>query len=551
MDEFEKTLKLGFIEEALQLIGDFENLLLDLEKAPQNRETIDGVFRLVHNIKGSSKAVGFEGLGVFCHELETYMLEIKNGTKLVSKTVIDKLLFSKDVITTTLFNQKSDLDKTIDLAIQVAQLKADEVAGVPHEEVRQPEESPSASVEPSGEPASAISKRKTGLTTSSDESIRVNLKRVDHLINAVGELVVLQAVLREQVMPAGTTSKAYRVSEDLGKIIKEVQDLSMSLRMVPAKTLVQKLQRICRDTSTSLDKEVRFDIYGEDTEIDKTILDMISDPLVHLVRNAIDHGFETKEERARTAKASACELQLRISYEGGKLLIRIKDDGKGLDRDRITQKALEKGIIKPGATLSEQQINELIFAPGFSTKQNVTDVSGRGVGMDVVKTSVEALGGQIDIKTEPQKGTEFSIQLPLTLAIIDGMVVKIGSGQYVMPLAQVSETFRVEPHQLDRTSGDLFCLRGKDFPVFNLTKILNPKSEKFNGGIGILSHSGRFSFVALVEDIVGQQQIVIKQMGPELSNLRGYVGSAVLGDGKPALILDLTELVEKEKTQHL
>lgn len=552
MDEFEKTLKLGFIDEALQLIEEFETLLLELEQEPEKQQTIDGIFRLVHNIKGSSKAVGFESLGVFCHELETYMLDIKNGIKKVTKPVIDKLLFSKDVMTSTLYNHKSDLDKPVDLTEEVKMLKLDDGSAVM---------SPVASEESSGEqtevdlsvptpeaPPQLNAKKKVQIVSNGDESVRVNLKRVDNLINAVGELVVLQSVLREQVGQASTSTKATRVTDDLGKIIKEVQDLSMSLRMVPAKTLVQKLQRICRDTSAGLDKDVRFVIQGEETEIDKTILDMISDPLVHLVRNAIDHGFETKEERSQTEKNQQCELVLAISYEGGKLLIRVKDDGKGLDRERIQNKAIEKGIIKPGVVLSDQQIHELIFAPGFSTKQAVTEVSGRGVGMDVVKTSVEALGGQIEIKSQFKKGTEFSIQLPLTLAIIDGMVVRIGTSQYVMPLAQVSETFKVDASYVEKASGDLYCLRGKDFPMFNLSRMLNPKSGKFEGGIGILSHSGKFSFVALVEDIVGQQQIVIKQVGAELSDLRGYIGSAVLGDGKPALILDLAELVQKEQS---
>lgn len=549
MDEFEKTLKLGFIDEALQLIEEFETLLLELEQEPEKQQTIDGIFRLVHNIKGSSKAVGFESLGIFCHELETYMLDIKNGVKKVTKNVIDKLLFSKDVMTSTLYNHKSDLNKPVDLTEEVKMLKLEDgssaITSSSSETTTVSENTDEAQIVNDG-PVQFNAKKKVQITSNGDESVRVNLKRVDNIINAVGELVVLQSVLREQVGQTGVGTKASRVTDDLGKIIKEVQDLSMSLRMVPAKTLVQKLQRICRDTSAGLDKDVRFVIQGEETEIDKTILDMISDPLVHLVRNAVDHGFETKDERSQTDKVQQCELILSISYEGGKLLIRVKDDGKGLDRERIQNKAVEKGIIKAGVTLSDQQIHELIFAPGFSTKQAVTEVSGRGVGMDVVKTSVEALGGQIEIKSQFKKGTEFIIQLPLTLAIIDGMVVRIGTSQYVMPLAQVSETFKVDASYVEKASGDLYCLRGKDFPMFNLSRMLNPKSGKFEGGIGILSHSGKFSFVALVEDIVGQQQIVIKQVGAELSDLRGYIGSAVLGDGKPALILDLAELVQKE-----
>ncbi|AGH95423.1 chemotaxis protein CheA [Pseudobdellovibrio exovorus] len=563
MDDFEKTLKLGFIDEALQLIEEFETLLLDLEQDASSKETIDGVFRLIHNIKGSSKAVGFDNLGAFCHELETYMLDIKNGTKKTTKATINKLLLSKDIMTKTLMSYKSNLDAVIDLSSEISmfQHKDEEIVDKNEASTKGAEAIASSSVDanadlPVEESTEVIdiknfqNKKRLHAVVGADESVRVNLKRVDHLINSVGELVVLQAVLREQVLSHSSIhSKLGRVSEDIGKIIKEVQDLSMSLRMVPAKTLIQKLQRICRDTASGLGKDVKFTIHGEDTEIDKTILELISDPLVHLVRNAVDHGIETPPEREEQGKSPQAELLLSISYEGGKLLISVKDNGRGLNRERILQKAKEKGLLKEGVELSTQQIQELIFAPGFSTKQQVTEVSGRGVGMDVVRTSVENLGGQIEISSEAGMGTEFVVRLPLTLAIIDGMVVRVSGQQFVLPLAQVAETFKVESGQIkEGQSHGLFCLRGKDFPVFDAKQMLHhSKNESQQGNIGILSHAGSFSFVVLVDDIVGQQQIVIKQMGYELSHLRGYVGSAILGDGKPALIMDLAELIEQER----
>jgi two-component system chemotaxis sensor kinase CheA len=543
MDDFEKSLKLGFIDEALQVIEELETLLLELEQNPEARETIDGVFRGIHNIKGSSKAVGFEQLGVFCHELETYMMDIKTGSKKVVKPVIDKLLFSKDFISNTLALYKTDLDATVDVEGAVNVLKKQETSTA--QEPTATEETADAA--PADSALIPITK-KVAAASQADESVRVNLRRVDKIINAVGELVVLQAVLRERVGFADD-QRISRVADDLGKIIKEVQGLSMSLRMVPAKTLIQKLQRISRDTAGALDKDVDFIVNGENTEIDKTILEMISDPLVHIIRNAVDHGFETKEQRRTSGKNLECKLELTIAYVGGTLLIRVKDDGRGLDPERILSKAQEKGIVKAGQTLTEQQIQELIFAPGFSTKQDVTEVSGRGVGMDVVKTGVEALGGKIEIKSIVNQGTEFSIYLPLTLAIIDGLVVKVGVNRYVIPLAQVTETFRVQSDAVktDKNSGGLFCLRGQDYPIFSISKVLNSQLANPKAGIGILSSAGSFSFVAVVEDIIGQQQIVVKQIGTELSGLKGYIGSAVLGDGKPALIVDLTELVERDR----
>lgn len=322
----------------------------------------------------------------------------------------------------------------------------------------------------------------------------------------------------------------------------------MSLRMVPVKPLVQKLQRISRDTSTAVEKSVDFRVVGEDLEIDKTILDSISDPLVHIVRNAIDHGIEAPEDRAVQGKPVAGFLELSFSQEGGKLVIRLRDDGKGLDQQRIVAKALEKGLIKTGEGMSEQQIFDLIFAPGFSTKAAVTEVSGRGVGMDVVRTSVEALSGQIDIASKLHKGTEFTISLPLTVAIMEGMVVKTTKENFIIPFTQVSETVKITDEGLKKgpESGTLLNLRGRYLPVYSLRELLGDKKAEKKNGIGIIAKSSRVDFIVLVDDVVGQQQIVVKPLGAELAGYKRFIGSGVLGDGKPALILDLAQLADEE-----
>lgn len=525
---YDNEIKIGFLEEGEQVIEEMETLLLDLENTSDKKETFDGIFRAVHNVKGSAKAVGFDQLGAFCHDLETYLLVYKNGEQPVTKEVINRLLQSRDIIAASFAVYKKDLNAVFDFNIN---LDSDESGD---------EDNSTSEIS-----AGLVVNKKT--TNSNDTSVRVNLQRVDKLINAVGELVVLDSVLRQQCLKS-MEQAILKTVEQAGKIIREVQDLSMSLRMVPVKPLVQKLQRISRDTSSSVEKSVDFRVVGEDIEIDKTILDSISDPLVHIIRNAIDHGIEAPEERVVHGKPVAGFLELSFSQEGGKLVLRIKDDGKGLDQQRIIAKAVEKGIITSGDNMNEAQIFELIFAPGFSTKAAVTEVSGRGVGMDVVRTSVESLGGQIEITSELHKGTEFTIALPLTVAIIEGMVVKTTKDNFIIPFTQVTETVKITDENLTKgsESGTLLNLRGRYLPVYSLRELLGDKKSDKKNGIGIIAKSARVNFVVLVDDVVGQQQIVVKQLGAELSGFKRFIGSGVLGDGKPALILDLAQLADEE-----
>lgn len=530
----DNSIKIGFLEEAQQLIEEMETLLLDLEQTSNRKEVMDGIFRIAHNIKGSSKAVGFEDLGGYCHEFETYLLKVKNDPNGVNKAIIDKLLVARDMIALAVESYKSDLDAKVDFSQALANLSATEVSS-----------SEGSPVESAPISLGLAVPEKKAATAQGDMSVRVNLKRVDKLIDAVGELVVLDSVLKQQ-SSLKLDMKSMKVIDQLGKIIREVQDLSMSLRMVPVKSLVQKLQRISRDTATAVAKDVHFDVVGEEMEIDKTILDSISDPLVHLVRNAIDHGLEDRPGRAAAGKNPLGKLNLIIGYEGGRLVIRLKDDGKGLDKDRIVNKAIEKGLIASADNLTEEKIFSLIFAPGFSTKQEVTEVSGRGVGLDVVSTCVNSLGGKLETKSTAGIGTEFIISLPLTVSIIEGMVVKSQQDNYIVPFSQVSETLKIEESDLKEgpESGSLLNLRGKYYPVYTLNKLLGIKNPVKKDGIGIVSKSGRFDFVILVDDVVGQQQIVVKQLGAELSAFKRFVGSSVLGDGKPALILDLVQLAD-------
>jgi two-component system chemotaxis sensor kinase CheA len=384
-----------------------------------------------------------------------------------------------------------------------------------------------------------------------EESIRVSLSRLEKLLNSVGELVILQSVLREQSQ--GFNPHLLRKTvHQMGKVTKEVQDISMSLRMVPLRQTFQKMQRIVRDTGNLLGKKVMLSTAGDDTELDKTVLEHISDPLVHLIRNACDHGIESPEKRIAAGKTETGFVALRAYHESGKLVIEVKDDGGGIDGERLQQKAVEKGILKPGARLTPQESIQLIFHPGFSTKAQVTEVSGRGVGMDVVKTNIEALQGEVLVETELGKGTTFKVILPLTLAIIDGMVVRNGSCRFVIPLSHVHETLRPTSKEVHSATGlgEVLMLRGENLPLYRLSQLLGQKRSQQDEAREQIAMVIRYTgqpFAVMVDDVLGQQQVVIKEVGAEIQSLQWMSGSAILGDGKPAIILEMNELVKPAK----
>jgi two-component system chemotaxis sensor kinase CheA len=316
--------------------------------------------------------------------------------------------------------------------------------------------------------------------------------------------------------------------------------------MVPLKATLQKMNRIVRDTSKTLNKNVKLHLVGEDTEIDKTVLENLSDPLVHIVRNAVDHGLETTEERIKAGKGEVGNVEIHAYHEGNNLVIQINDDGGGIDHNIIREKAIEKGLINANKEIPPHEMIQYIFHPGFSTKEQVTEVSGRGVGMDVVKTNIEGMSGSIEVVTEMGKGSIFKVCLPLTMAIIDGMVVRVGGEKYIIPLSQVHESLKPTKEIINTITGFGECLnlRGEVLPLFNIGNTLSRKMDEGTSQdkIAIIIHNANFNFAVLVDDILHQQQVVIKKLGEEIRSKKGFMGSSILGDGKPSFILDLNEL---------
>ena len=376
-----------------------------------------------------------------------------------------------------------------------------------------------------------------------NETLRVDRARLDEMINQIGELVIGASMVQQelQTLTGGTRSVAM---DQLSKIVRDLQEMSLSLRMIPIAGTFQKLARVVRDLARKLDKSIEFTTEGEDTELDKTVVDQIGDPLVHMIRNAADHGIEPVAERLAQGKPAAGRILLRAYQQSGNIFIELHDDGRGLNRERILRKAIERGLVSPDETLNDSEICNLIFEPGFSTAEAVTDVSGRGVGMDVVRRNVEALQGSVSVRSEPGKGSVLTVRLPLTLAILDGLLVQLDSEVYVLPLSSVVETISVQRDYINRlaSGGEVVVVRGEVLPVFWLRRVLHtqdsPKVAKENGGLLVIVEEQGHRFALVVDDLLGQQQVVIKSLETNLQKVPGVSGATILGNGRVALILD-------------
>ncbi|MFO1003281.1 MAG: chemotaxis protein CheA [Planctomycetaceae bacterium] len=379
-------------------------------------------------------------------------------------------------------------------------------------------------------------------TSSSSETVRVDRERLDKMINQIGELVIGTSMVEQDWSRFHPDTESAALVQ-LGKIVRDLQEMSLSLRMVPIAASFQKMTRIVRDLSHRLGKQIHLETEGEDTELDKTVVDQIGDPLLHMVRNSVDHGIELPEERIAAGKPPEGTICLKAYHQGGNFIIEIQDDGKGLDRDRILRKAIERGIVSESDDLSDEDIYGLIFSAGFSTAEQVTDVSGRGVGMDVVRRNVEALQGSISIRSQKGKGCRMIVRLPLTLAILDGLLVRVSSDSYVVPLLSVVESIKPNSSDIQKVmgKGEVITLRGEIVPLLRLDRILSLQRNHGNADDGLLvivEDQGR-KYALVVDELLGQQQVVIKNLETNFQKVPGVAGATILGDGRVALILDI------------
>ncbi|MEB2848263.1 chemotaxis protein CheA [Rhizobiales bacterium RZME27] len=441
----------------------------------------------------------------------------------------------------------------------------DEAAAAPAPAAEAPAESKMAAAaarvekkEAAAAPAAAAANNAAAAANAAGQTIRVDLDRVDRLINLVGELVINQAMLSQSVVENDTngTSAVNMGLEELQQLTREIQDSVMAIRAQPVKPVFQRMSRIVREVADMVGKSIRLVTEGENTEVDKTVIDKIAEPLTHMIRNAVDHGIESPEKREAAGKDPEGTIKLSAKHRSGRILIELIDDGGGINRERVRQKAIDNDLISPDANLSDEEIDNLIFAPGFSTADKISDISGRGVGMDVVKRSIQALGGRISISSRPGLGSTFTMSLPLTLAVLDGMVVTVAGQTLVVPLTAIVETLQPEAsaiHSFGATQR-LISIRNSFCPLVDVGRILNFRSTQANPveGVALLVESeGGGQRALMVDAIQGQRQVVIKSLEANYTHVPGIAAATILGDGRVALILDVDAVVGASRGQSM
>jgi len=602
----------NFITEAREHLEGIESGLVHLEQAPSDLAAINAVFRPFHTIKGVAGFLNLAQIQELSHEVESLLdearagrLQINAATIDLTLTAVDRLKEMLDDLQEALADKRPlrifDLQDIMDMvhALQRGETKdappkrqlgeilvskgeisdSDLQGALEQQKIgsRPPtmplgeilakegkvtpgkvaralvdqltEEKPSieAAAPPAGVEGKAAADAQVAAT------VKIDLAKVDNLVNLMGELVIAQSQVRQNPKLMGISDqKLERDLAQMSRITTELQMISMSMRMVPIGQTLRKMVRLVRDLARKSKKQVELHIEGEETEIDRNMVEAIYDPLVHLVRNAVDHGLETPKEREAQGKPPDGHLWLRAYHKGGNVVIDIEEDGRGLDRDRILAKAQERGLVQPGDQLTTTQIDNLIFEPGFSTAEKVTDISGRGVGMDVVRLTIEKLQGKVDIHSRPKEGSTFSIRLPLTLAIIDGLLVKVGKERYILPAVAVRETLRPasEDYFTVQGQGEIIRVRNQIIPLLRLHRLFrteNGETHPTKGLVMVVEYDGKQRGL-LVDDILGKQEVVIKSLGETFQNIKGLAGGTILGDGRVGLILDLSGLFALSQT---
>lgn len=556
-----------FIVESREHLGQVELQMITLEKSPHDNEAINTVFRAFHTIKGLAGFLALDDVREVAHETETLLDLARNRRLVITPAIVDVVLASADFLKISLSNIEERLSGNESTPIPDKNLLLDRLhssgacIGTPEtlDPFSSPERlnaAPLAISDLAASPATewAGEERRKGedrrFRSSDTQSVRVETAKLDYLVDMAGELVIAESMVRHRPELAGLHSPAVLNSlAQLARITSELQKTAMSMRMVPIGGLFQKMNRLVRDLARKTGKQVDFEAIGSDTELDRNVVEELADPLMHMVRNAVDHGLEPERERIASGKSVPGHLRLRASHQAGHIVIEIADDGRGLNRDRILEKARASGLVEQNATLSEPELFDLIFHPGFSTAAKVTDVSGRGVGMDVVRKKIQKLRGHVGIESKAGEGTTFSLRLPLTLAIIDGLIVGVGSERYVLPVFSVREMLRPTAEMIFTVEGtrEMAMVRGNLLPVVRLYRRFGvlPRSEDPTETVLIVAEAGGRLFCLMVDELIGKQEVVIKSLSETIKDVLGVAGGAILGDGRVGLILDLEGVFQR------
>ena len=543
-----------FVLESREHLSNIEQELLRLENTPEDSEAVHALFRSFHTIKGLAAIAGAETAREVAHQTETLLDEVRSGAKLVSSALIDLALDSADFLGEVVAAaEQIDQGEAVRIPDEAGAL-LDRLYGAIRSEI--PEEDGARR---------EAAPRRSGVTVTRDgvrSAVKVDTGKLDQLVDLVGELVIAQSLVQlDPALAASGDPKTAKNLNQLGRITTELQKTAMSLRVVPVGQVFRRMARVFRDLVRESGKLATMETEGEDAELDRTIVEQLADPLMHMVRNAVDHGLEPPAVREKAGKAAAGKIRLAAAHQSGHVVIEVSDDGRGLDQERILRKAIERGLVKEQGQLTPSEVLALIFEPGFSTSEQVTAISGRGVGMDVVKREIERLRGRVEVRSEPGKGTTFLLRVPLTLAIIDALVVKHAGTRYILPLFAVREILK--PGGLPTTTvegrNEVALLRERVVPVLRMETLLGERAGREGAwregeapartaeeSVLVVVEAGAKRVALAVDEVVGKQEVVIKSLGDWMGRVRGVAGGAILGDGSVGIILDLDGLVGRE-----
>jgi len=538
---FDVELFTDFLLESREHLSSIETQLLAVEQDPGNRDALHTIFRGFHTIKGLAGFLEFASIQHVAHEVETVLDLARNDKLAITPAVIDVVLAATDYLKIELNNSEAAIRQgaaipSTDSAPLLSRVQALVVLKPAAERLEIETAKPTPEVQAAAETRTSAA--------SESRAVKVDTAKLDFLVDTVGEMVIAQSLLRHDA--ALTNPRLQRNLAQLSRITGEVQKTAMSMRMVPIGQLFSRMARLVRDVTRKEGKQAELMVTGEDTELDRTIVEDLGDPLMHMVRNSADHGIESVEERVKAGKSRSGMIGLKAYHQAGFITIEVSDDGRGLDREKILNKARKKGLVAEGDEPSDKEVFNLIFEPGFSTAEQVTDISGRGVGMDVVRKQVQKMRGRIDIQSQKGLGTTFFIKLPLTLAIIDGLVVGVGNQRYIVPIFAVREMFRPTPDAIKTVQGqsEMVLVRGSLLPIVRLHRRfgVEPKATDICQSMLIIAETSGKNFCLVVDEFIGKQEVVIKSLGETFKHVSGVAGGAILGDGRVGLILDMDSL---------
>ncbi|MEI7951155.1 MAG: chemotaxis protein CheA [Synechococcaceae cyanobacterium ELA182] len=543
-----------FCNEGRDLLAQIEQSLLILEENPEHRDTLNQVFRAFHTFKGGAGFLGLIPIKDLAHILESLLDAARKGELAITSTVIELILAGGDSLRQFVDRIEQDIRSDFPgqpICVPTRQLirrveaclagQPDPIAQVGSAPLSGPAPAINSSGSAVAQPPAAKAPRNA--VEGLPNFVKIDTRKLDVLVELVGELVIAQSMVVEH--PGIETLKRDQLARplrQLSRITSDLQRNAMSLRMVPIRSTFQKMNRLVRDLAAVQGKQIQLLLAGEETELDRNIVEALNEPLIHLLRNAADHGIGNAEQRAAMGKSPQGTIQLQAGYQGGGIAISIQDDGKGIDPDKILKRAIEKQLVPADFNGTRQDMLSLIFLPGFSTAETLTDISGRGVGLDAVRGSIARLRGRVEIVSLPGQGTTFTIHLPLTLAIIDGMIVAVGDQRFILPTLAIHESFRPQRSMLStvKGKGQLVNVRGRLIPLLQLSRRLGLSQDHLDpceGIVVVIDCCGQLLGV-LVNGLIAKQEVVIKGMGATFEQQPFFSGAAIMGDGRVTLILD-------------